>query len=116
MSRLRDALRELPDAVFADFAESDDAYRLVFDVPGVSADTVDVDVRAYTLHVDARREKDVPDGFDYRREERAVFLEFEVPLPPNVASADATATLENGVLDVVLPKSDGDGVRVPVEG
>lgn len=115
MSRLRDALRELPDAVFADLAESDDAYRLVFDLPGVTADTVDVDVREGALHVDAYRDKDVPDGFDYRREERAVFLEFEVPLPPDAAGADATATLDAGVLEVTVPKADG-GVRVPVEG
>jgi len=42
MSALRDALRELPDAVFADLLESDEAYRLVLDVPGVTADTAEI--------------------------------------------------------------------------
>ena len=44
MSALRDALRDLPDAVFADLLESDDAYLLVIDLPGATAETVDVRV------------------------------------------------------------------------
>ncbi|MFB6079186.1 MAG: Hsp20/alpha crystallin family protein [Halarchaeum sp.] len=113
MTGFRDAIRELPDAVFLDFLESDDAYRLRLDLPGVDRDALSVDVTGNRLHVDARREKDVPDDFTYRREDRAVFLEFDVPLPPNVAAADAAASLDAGVLTVTLPKAHD--VRVPVE-
>ncbi|MFW5935320.1 MAG: Hsp20/alpha crystallin family protein, partial [Halolamina sp.] len=42
MDTVRDALRELPDAVFADLLESESAYRLVIDLPGATADTTDL--------------------------------------------------------------------------
>jgi len=116
MTGLRGAIRDLPDAVFADFLESDEAYRLIFDLPGVRAETVDVDVRRQVLHVDARREKDVPEGFRYRREDRPLFVEFDVPLPPDAEGEEAAATIEAGVLDVTVPKTGAPGVHVPVEG
>ncbi|GAD53554.1 HSP20 type chaperone [Halarchaeum acidiphilum MH1-52-1] len=115
MTRLREALRGLPDAVFVDLLESDDAYRLVFDLPGVRADALTLDVQPCRLHVDARRAKDVPDAFRYEREERALFVEFDVPLPPNATADGAAATLGDGVLDVTIPKAGGDAATIPVE-
>ena len=63
MSALRDALRELPDAVFADLLESDDAYLLVLDLPGVTGDTVELRIEKGRLVIEARREKDLPAEF-----------------------------------------------------
>ncbi|MGB9964933.1 Hsp20/alpha crystallin family protein [Halobacterium sp. CBA1126] len=116
MSRLREALGSLPDSVFVDVLESDDAYAFVVDVPGATADTVDVRVEGRTLAVDARREKDVPADFDYRSEERSLFLELELPLPPDATESGASASVEDGVLDVRLPKGAGESHSVPVEG
>ncbi len=115
MSRLREALRSLPDSVFVDVMESDDAYAFVVDVPGASADSVDVRIDGRTLVVDARREKEVPAGFEYRVEERSLFLELELPLPPDAATEGASGSVDDGVLDVRVPKR-GDGHTVPVEG
>ena len=87
MSALRDALRDLPEAVFADVLESDDVYLLVVDVPGVTAETVEASVDGSKLRVEARREKDVPVEFDYVEEERSLFLDVELP---KAASASET--------------------------
>ncbi len=116
MSRLREALGSLPDSVFVDVLESEDAYAFVVDVPGATADTVDVRVEGRTLAVDARREKDVPVEFDYRSEERSLFLELELPLPPDATDEGASASVEDGVLDVRLPKRGTDSHSVPIEG
>lgn len=105
MSALRAALRDLPDAVFADLLESDEAYLLVVDLPGVGPDGVETRVEAGRLHVEARRSKDVPAAFDYVREDRSLFLDAEVPLPPDATGAGAEATMGNGVLEVRLPKA-----------
>ena len=105
MSALRDALRDLPEAVFADVLESDDAYLLVIDVPGVTAETVEASVEGSKLRVEARREKDVPIEFDYVEEERSLFLDLELPLPPDVSGAEATGTIERGALELELPKA-----------
>jgi HSP20 family molecular chaperone IbpA len=116
MPSLRDALRELPDAVFADLLEADDAYRLVLDVPGVTADTADIRSDGRRLVIEARRGKSVPAAFQYRREDRPLFLDAELPLPPDADGDAATAEIDNGVLEIELPKADdSDGKPIPID-
>lgn len=115
MNALRDALRELPEAVFADLLEGEDDYLLVVDVPGATADAVDLTVEWGRLRVEANREKSVPGEFRYLTEERPLFLDAEFPLPPDADGTAAEATIERGVLEVRLPKSSATGgTRVPV--
>ncbi len=104
MSALRDALRELPDAVFADLLESKEEYLLVLDMPGVTEETIDIDVTNGRLQIEARREKDVPIEFDYLSEDRPLFLDAELPLPPDATGSGAEATVSRGVLEITLPK------------
>ncbi|WP_248896056.1 Hsp20/alpha crystallin family protein [Haloplanus halobius] len=116
MSALRDALRELPEAVFADLLESDDAYLLVLDLPGATAETVDVRVERGRLHIEARREKTLPEGFDYVREDRSLFLDAELPLPPDATGAGAEGSVERGVLELRLPKHEAAPEQsIPIE-
>lgn len=117
MSALRNALRELPDAVFADLLESDDEYLLVVDLPGVSRDTIDVRVSDGMLEIEARREKDVPSEFRYLEEERTIFLDADLPLPPDARGADANGSVDRGVLELHLPKEERSVERsIPIEG
>jgi HSP20 family molecular chaperone IbpA len=113
--QLRDALGELPETVFADLLESDEGYLLVIDLPGATAETVDVTIEDGRLRIEARREKAVDPAFEYVTEERALFLDAELPLPPDATGADATGDVERGVLTLELPKSSDDGGRhIPV--
>lgn len=113
--QLREALENLPEAVFADLLEDDDAYLLVVDLPGVTAETIDVEIEGGRLKIEARREKAVPREFRYITEERALFLDAELPLPPDATGADAEGTVEKGVLTLTLPKSDADGGKqIPI--
>jgi HSP20 family molecular chaperone IbpA len=104
MSALRDALRDLPEAVYADLLEGEDAYLLVIDLPGVTRETVDARVDGSKLVLEARREKDVPPEFRYVSEDRSLFLDAELPLPPDATGTDAEGTVERGVLELRLPK------------
>jgi HSP20 family molecular chaperone IbpA len=116
MSSLREALRELPEAVFADLLESDDAYLLVVDLPGVTAETVEVAVERGRLSLEARREKALPPEFRYLREDRSLFLDADLPLPPEATGAGASARMDRGVLTVELPKREAAPERtIPVE-
>lgn len=116
MAALRDALRDLPDPVFADLLESDDAYLLVIDLPGATSDTIDVQARAGRIAIEARREKDVPMEFDYTRENRPVFLDIELPLPPDATGTDASASFDRGVLELRLPKRSATSEHtIPIE-
>lgn len=115
MHALRDALRDLPESVFADLLEGEDDYLLVVDLAGATADSVDVTAEFGRLRIDADREKAVPAGFEYVREDRSPFLDATLPLPPRVDADGATATIERGVLEVRLPKTtSAGGTRVPV--
>lgn len=116
MSAFRKALGDLPDAVFADLLESDAEYLLVVDLPGVTATSLDVSATDGQLAIEARREKDAPGGFEYLREDRPLFLNAELPLPPDATGVDARATIERGVLEIHLPKREATPDQpIPVE-
>ncbi|CDK40830.1 HSP20 type chaperone [Halorubrum sp. DM2] len=116
MSALRDALRDLPDAVFADLLESDEGYILVIDLPGATAETTEVLVEDGRIEIEGRREKAVPEGFEYVREDRPLFLDAELPLPNDADGAGADAETDRGVLEITLPKRDRDVSRtIPVD-
>lgn len=116
MSALRDALRELPEAVFADLLESDDAYLLVVDLPGSTAESTEVVAEPNRIEIEARREKTAPDGFQYIREDRPLFLDAELPLPPDCLGDEAEAEIDRGVIEIILPKRDSAGRKeIPVD-
>ena len=116
MSTLRDALASMPGAAFADLLESDDAYLVVIDLPGATAETTDVRVDDGRVVVEAQREKSVPEGFRYVREKRQLFVDAEFPLPPDAAGEEADASMDAGVLELRLPKRPGGGgVSIRVE-
>lgn len=115
MSALRDALRDLPDSIFADLLESDDAYLVIVDLPGATGDSTDVSVEEGRVHIEASREKDVPREFRYVREERQLFLDAELPLPPDASDREAEATVERGVLELRLPKRSAAGTTVEID-
>jgi HSP20 family molecular chaperone IbpA len=116
MSALRDALRDLPDAVFADLLESDAGYVLVVDLPGATAETTEVLVEDGRIDIEGRRDKAVPDGFEYVREDRPLFLDAELPLPTDADGAGADAEIDRGVLEISLPKRErGVSRSIPVD-
>ncbi|WP_435097471.1 Hsp20/alpha crystallin family protein [Halorubrum sp. N11] len=116
MSALRDALRDLPDAVFADLLESDEGYVLVVDLPGATAETTEVLAEDGRIVIEGRRDKGVPEGFRYVREDRPLFLDAELPLPSDADGSGADAEMDRGVLEVTIPKRTGDASRtIPVD-
>jgi HSP20 family molecular chaperone IbpA len=104
MSAFREALRELPDAVFADVLDGDDAYLVVLDVPGAKPETIDLTVEYGILSVKADCLSEPPEGFDSLTENRARELRFEFPVPLDGRGEDASGSLDNGVLELTIPK------------
>ncbi|AFZ74338.1 Hsp20/alpha crystallin family protein [Natronobacterium gregoryi] len=109
MSALRDALRDLSDDVFFDLLESDEAYLLVVDVPGVTADSIDLTIEDGTLYVDAQREKELPADYQYLSENRSLFFDVSLPVPDDAVASNAETTVDRGVLELTLPKQAPDG-------
>ncbi|MFB6296684.1 MAG: Hsp20/alpha crystallin family protein [Halobacteriales archaeon] len=115
MSTLREALASLSGAAYADLLESEDAYLVVMDLPGATPETTDVRFEDGRLTVEARRDKDVPIEFRYLNEDRPVFLDAELPVPPDAAGSEASASIEGGVLELRVPKGGDAGREIPIE-
>ena len=102
----------------ADVLESDDAYLVVFDTPGVESGDVQVRFEDGAVYVRVDRFREFHEGFDMRFPGRGLSLDGTAPLPAE-ASVDpdgATATLqENGTLQIEIPKRKLDGTESGTE-
>ncbi len=99
-----------------DLLESEDAYLVVFDAPGVSGEDVQVKFLDHTVEVRLDRYRDFYDGFEMMFPGRGLTLSGSADLPrdADVTPHGANATLtRNGTLQVEIPK-DGSAQDVNV--
>ncbi|WP_053949159.1 Hsp20/alpha crystallin family protein [Halolamina sediminis] len=99
-----------------DLLESEDAYLVVFDAPGVEPTDVQVRFVDGEVQVRADRFRAFHEGFETRFPGRGLALSGRASLPPDAVvdagGADATLT-ENGTLEVRIPK-EADSTDVPL--
>ena len=104
-----------------DLVEYDEKYVVTVDLPGHEADDVDVELVGRTLTVDAEQSSDETveeDDGRFIRQERSLSTSMQqVELPAAVSENEATATMQNGILTVTVPKADPerDSTNVEVE-
>lgn len=81
------------------------------ELPGINKDNVKVELRDDSIVLSGERQEE-------RKEEREGFLRTErsygsfyreIPLPPGVDTSKATATFREGVLEITMPSSEGEG-------
>ncbi len=92
-----------------DLLESETAYLVVFDAPGVRGEDVQVKFLDHTVEVRLDRYRDFYDGFDMMFPGRGLTLSGSADLPrdANVTPQGANATLtRNGTLQVEIPKDE----------
>jgi HSP20 family protein len=100
-------------APLADLRETDDAYVVEMDLPGVKKDDISVELSGNELVVTGDL-KDGADGQSNRRIRRG-HIEQRVVLPSPTEADKVTASLSDGVLTVTVPRSeDGKPHRVEV--
>ncbi|GGM58665.1 HSP20 family protein [Halarchaeum rubridurum] len=100
----------------ADVADTGEAYEVRLDLPGYDREAIDVELDARTLRVRAERDTDRSVTERYvTRERRHEAVERAVTLPGDVQEAGASATHENGVLTVRLPKDGPSEEHIAVE-
>lgn len=100
----------------ADVEESDDAYLVEVELPGVKGDDIDVEVAGRRLTVSGERKERERVGI-LRRQTRTVGrFHYEVVLPGDVAEDEVEAGLNEGVLTIRVPKVAADRPkRIPVK-
>lgn len=88
-----------------DIEETDDAYIVELDIPGVKREHIDVEVRENTLRVTGEIKERERTGVMRRRNRPAGSFEYVVALPGDVDRENVEATLHEGVLSVTLHKA-----------
>lgn len=98
----------VPDAPWeppADLEETDDAYVLELDLPGLRKDQVSVDVLDSELTVHGEvKERERP-GILHRQTRRAGRFAFRMSLPADADAEHIRAELAHGVLTVRVPRA-----------
>jgi HSP20 family protein len=105
--------------VLVDVEDRGDAFVVTADLPGFDRDEIEVNLREDTLELSASRETtEETETSDFvRRERRRSDASRSIRLPEPVDAEGTTATHENGVLTVTLPKQtpeESGGTDIPV--
>lgn len=95
-------------AVPVDLWETNDAYHLRADLPGMTPDTIDINVTADTVSFagETKGQTDVTNDGWLRQERRVGKFQRAFTLPVQIDPNKVQASFEHGVLDLVLPKAD----------
>lgn len=100
-----------------DIIESEDTYKIILDIPGLSKNEVNVSLKDYVLTVRGERVGELDEGEVYRRQERAsgVFSR-SFALPQNVVADKVDAAFRTGVLTISMPKTGEheDSTNIPI--
>jgi HSP20 family protein len=100
--------REFPIGAWApqvEMFERDGQLVLRADLPGLSKDDVKVELKDNAITIEGeRRSEHEEKGEDYYRSERSYGNFYRrLPLPEGVKADNATATFDNGVLEITMP-------------
>jgi HSP20 family protein len=90
----------------ADIIETDSAYILEIELPGVRREDVDVALNGNELVVTGEVKERKREGLFRRRTRRVGEFEFRVTLPGDLRADDIEASLAYGVLNVYVPKAE----------
>ena len=93
-------------APLADLSESEDAYLVEVDLPGVKRDDVTIDLVGNELVVTGELKQRERQGLLRHRTRRTGEFSYRVTLPDSVDADKVEASLAEGVLTIRVPKSE----------
>jgi HSP20 family protein len=96
---------DMPWMPAADLTETDDAYLVHVELPGVQKDQLDVEVFDRELRIDGEISEQ-SDGRRHRSSRRTGRFESRTVFPGDIKTSGVSADLADGVLTVTIPKSE----------
>ena len=120
MGRQFDMTRMGTGATAVDLRDVGESFEITADLPGYSTEEIDLSVNGRLLHIHAERamsETDEAEGY-IRQERQQTAIERRVQLPEPVVADEASASYNNGVLTITIPKeapSDDGAHHIDVE-
>lgn len=102
-----------------DMQETDNAYVLTAEMPGMDPKNVDISVRngALELKGEKKEEKESDQSGTGWTERRYGAFHRQIPLDQDIKEEEVKATYKNGVLRIEVPKAEtgGGGKSIPIE-
>ncbi|RIB02952.1 HSP20-like chaperone [Gigaspora rosea] len=100
-----------------DVHESEKEYSVNAELPGVTKEQINLDVRENTLIISGETKKDekYKEGNTHIQERRYGSFTRTITLPRNVKTGDITAKFENGILEVKLPKDESAAKKISIQ-
>ena len=89
-----------------DVSETDDAYEIDVDVPGVKRDDINIEMADRELVISGEFKERESTGILRRGTRRTGQFEFRAVLPSEINAEGVEATLNEGVLSVKVPKAE----------
>ncbi len=87
--------------------ENNDNFEVQAEVPGILKDDLNIKIQGNYLEISGNRSVNTPDGYKVHRNERGgSTFSRSFTLPDEVDADKVEATLENGILYLILPKSE----------
>lgn len=117
LSEYLESWRRLPTLLgegftpLGDVEETDDAFTVEVELPGVGKDDLDIEVAGRRLTVTGERKERQRVGILRRRERVVGRFHYEVVLPADVEEDGVEAHLDDGLLTIRLPKPVSDRPR-----
>jgi HSP20 family protein len=114
---LLEGVADIPDPLadvfvpLADVEETDDAYVIEIELPGVDRKDIDVSVTGRRLLVTGERKEKERVGLLRRRTRRVGAFRYEIVLPDDLDPDDVDAHLDQGVLIVRVAKATAERRR-----
>jgi HSP20 family protein len=96
---------DIPWSPAADLTETDDAYAVHVELPGVHKDQLKVQLTGRELEITGEI-KEPANGRRHRSSRRAGQFEYRTIFPGDVKAAEVRAELADGILTVSVPKSE----------
>ena len=96
-----------------DVKEFDDHYLASFDLPGMNLSDINIDLNESQLKISGERTTEVnkdENGWAHRERSYGSFQRL-ITLPKNINSDKLEANYNNGVLDVLIPKTEATKAR-----
>ena len=101
----------------ADVEDTDDAYLVELELPGVDKDQITVEVAEGELDIHGEIKEKERTGVVRRQTRHVGQFDYRTSLPPNADTAHVSAELTNGVLTVRVPKAEkGKPQRIEIGG
>lgn len=105
------SLRDGGFVPMADIEETDDAFLVEIEVPGVDRDDIDIELTGRTLSVSGERKEKERTGILRKKTRVTGRFAYEVSFPGDLDDDGVSASYEDGVLTVRVPKAEQEKAR-----